>query len=327
MTAIEPTFTCAIDQSPHESLEALHKHLRSKLKVTQEVYYNIHVPRLDRFTGEPIPFKAPAAEYLKREFKDKHTLKRWLKERPEEGRDWALDWLAKRVVEKGLTHAPCHVELRSLACPSTDYYEENFEGGWAGVCEWAGLQTRFGGQLPEPSALPCPVVIDTREQKPLKLPVESVGGTLRSADYGLPAEHDQLVYIERKSMLDLIGTLSARETREGDSNLARFTRELERVTEIGAYVVMLVEQSLSDCLAYDTIPHLKRVTSHVKVGPEHVFYNLRALFHQFPYSFQALFVDGRTEAARAVVRVLASGEAVKRCDLQLIYDRKELVLA
>jgi hypothetical protein len=294
--------------------------------VTQERYYTDFAPRLDRCTGEPIPFKAPAAEYLTREFVSKVTLKKWLREKPEEGREWALDWIAKRVAEKGLKYAPGHVELRSLACPSIDYFEQQFDGGWVGVCAWAGLETRFDGSLPVSNELPCPVVIDTREQDPLNLSVPSMRGTLRSADYGLEATHDQQVYIERKSLADMIGTLSSRETRPGDSNLARFTRELERATEMGAYVVMLVEQKLSDCLAYDSIPYLKRQFSQVRVNPAHVFHNLRDLFHQFPHTFQALFVDGRKEAANAVVRVLAAGDAVKHVDLQLEYDNKRLVL-
>lgn len=319
--------TCAIDGTAHESLEALHRHLQFKLRVKQEVYYTEHAPRRDRHTGEVIPFKAPASDYLRREFVSRQTLNAWLKANPEEGQNWALDWLAARVAEKGLTVAPCQVELRSLPspCPDVRYYEDSFEGGYAGVCTWAGVAPRFGGQMPAAKPLPCPVVIDTREQRPLELPCASVRGTLRSADYGLPAEFDQGVYIERKSLADMAGTLSSRETRPGDSNLARFTRELERVTEIGAYVVMLVECPLADALAYHTIPHLKLKMSKVRVSPEHVFHNLRDLCQRFPQSFQPLFVANRAAAASTVVRLLAAGEAVRNVDLQAWWDARQTV--
>lgn len=325
MTTTAP-FTCVIDQSPHESLEALHKHIR-KLKVTQEAYYTVHAPRRDRQTGEPIPFKAPVAEYLRREFASRLTLKQWLVANPEQGRDWALDWLAARREEKGLVAAPCQVELRSIPapCPDVRYYERAFEGGYAAACAWAGLPARFGGQLPQLRELPCPVVIDTREQRPLELACPTVRGTLRSADYGLPASHDQGVYVERKSLTDLVGTLSERESRPGDSNLARFTRELERVTEIGAYVVLLVEAPLTDALGYNHIPYLKRQMAKVRITPEHVFHNLRDLCQRFPATFQPLFVKGRPEAARAVVRLLAAGEAVRTVDLQLAHDCDQLI--
>lgn len=319
--------TCAVDQTAHATLEDLHKHLK-RLKVKQEVYYTDHAPIRDLHTGEAIPFKAPAADYLKRQFLSRTTLKGWLKANPEAGRDWALDWLAARVADKGLTAAPCQVELRSIPspCPDIRYYEDAFDGGWATASQWAGLVPRFplGGALAAAATLPCPVVIDTREQDPLDLPCESVRGTLKTADYGLPAAHDKGIYIERKSLSDFIGSISSRETRPGDSNLARFTRELERAEEIGAYVVMLVEAKLSDCLAFNQIPYLKRQFSHVKVTPDHLFHNLRDLLQRFPTTFQTLFVDGRPAAAATVVRLLAAGDSVKTVDLQLLLDTKEL---
>ena len=240
-----------------------------------------------------------------------------------------MDWLAARVADKGLKVSPCQVELRSIPspCPDIRYYDDAFDGGWATVSAWAGLEKRFGGALPAAAPLPGPVVIDTREQKPLRLPVEHVSGTLKSADYGLTPEHDQQVYIERKSLQDLTGTLSDRETRIGDSNLARFTRELERVTEIGAYIVLLVEVPLEDAMYYDTLPYLRKQMAKVRVSPAHILHNLRDLCQRFPGTFQPLFVAGRIEAANAVVRLLATGESVRHVDLQLAYDRKELVLS
>ena len=118
--------------------------------------------------------------------------------------------------------------------------------------------------------------------------------------------------------------LTSRQNERGESSLDRFTRELERAAETGGYIVMLVEHSLADCLAYNSAPHLKHKFSHIKVSPEHIFHNLRALLHQFPLSFQALFVDGRSRAANAVVKLLGAGPAIKRCDLQWLLDSGQL---
>ncbi len=62
---------------------------------------------------------------------------------------------------------------------------------------------------------------------------------------------------------------------------------------------------------------------HVKVQPEHIWKNLRDLFHRFP-DFQALFVSGRVEAAKAVPALLSMGTAVKTFDLQAAYESGEL---
>lgn len=327
MTAVADTpLICAIDQTSHASREELHAHLR-RLKVKQETYYTDFAPVYDRGSGKPIPFKAPVADYLKREFISKTTLKQWLKANPEEGREWAMNWLTARKAEKQLTYSPCQVELRSLLCPSIAFYEEQFEGGWPAVAEWAGLSmARWGGQLDTTAALSGPVIIDSREQQPLGLPCPHEKGTLRTADYGLVGGE---VFIERKSLSDFISTISDRRVsrQQGDdSNLARFTRELERAAEAGIYIVLLVEQSLSDCLAYDSLPYLRRALAHVKVNPQHIFHNLRELLHQFPHSFQPLFVNGRTEAANAVARLLAANNGIQHVDLQWLYDSKRLAL-
>jgi hypothetical protein len=314
---------CAIDGTEHENLDTLHKHLR-KLKITQEVYYTEHAPVFDKGTGEKIPFKAPAAEYVKREFLNKNGLKKWLKTCPEEGKKWALDWLRKRKEEKGLVYSPTQVELRSLLCPSLAYYEAAFPEGYGAICKSLGYTPLFGGGLPESGAMPAKVIMDTREQKPLDLPVPTVSERLVCGDYGLPPDRDIGIYIERKNLSDFLGTLSDRETRAGDSNLSRFVRELERAQETGAYIIMLVEQPLSDALAYNSIPYLKRQFGHIRVTPEHIFHNLRDLLHRFPTSFQALFVKNRDESSMAVVKLLAAGDAVKSVDLQGEYDLKRL---
>lgn len=329
MTELAAPFVCAIDQSPHESLEALHKHLQFRLKVRQEDYYTLHAPRLDRHTGEVIPFKGPAADYLRREFKDKRTMAAWFKANPAAAREWALNWLATRKVEKDLIYAPSQVELRSLPCPSMAFYEAQPEG-YNALCESLGYAVRYVDHWPaEVPALDCPVIVDTREQKPLWNPDKPrpedppcEWGTLRTADYGLPPDRDRQVYIERKSAMDMVSTLSDRETRIGDSNLKRFTRELERVEELGGYVVMLVEQPLSDCLAYNVIPYMRQQFSKVRVTPEHIFHNLRDLLHRFPHTFQALFVANRSEAALATQSILALGRSVTSIDLQYAYDAK-----
>lgn len=315
------TITCHIDQSPHVSREALHTHLK-RLRVKQETYYTTHETRRDLLTGEPLPFKT-VAQYLAAEFTDKNSLKRYLKEKPVEGRAWAVEWLRKRKAEKGLVYAPTQTELRTLMCPTMHYYES--VGGYNAICAELGYRIRFAGTLEE-RALPADttIIVDSREQLPLRFPdtVQTLTAKLSCGDYGLIAGDDKGVYIERKALPDLVGTLSPRTVERmtsDDSNLCRFARELERAKEVGAYLVLLVESDLTTALGFNHLPHMR----HTKVRPECVFKQLRDLLHRFD-NFQPLFVAGRKECANAVLKLLALGDQVRHVDLQFEHEAKRL---
>ncbi len=210
-------------------------------------------------------------------------------------------------------------------CPTIPYYDH--VGGYTPICRELGYTIRFEGEVPAVAPLDCAVLVDTREQKGRKagrldLAVQTIDQKLDCGDYGLPAGHDKGVYIERKSLSDFVGTLSDRETRLGDSNLARFTRELERAAETDSYLIMLVEADINDALGFNHLPQMR----HCQVGADHIFHNLRGLFHRFP-SFQALFVSSRTEAAAAIPALLSMGRAVGTFDLQAAYESGRLSFA
>lgn len=306
---------CLVDNSEHTDIDSLHKYLR-KLKLKQQDYYEKYHARKDRLTGEAIVFKN-VEQYLNTEFNSKENLKQWLKRDLLGGREWAIEWLKKRKAEKNLTYPPTQVELRSLVCPTIHYY--NYIGGYNNICNELGFTLRMNGVLElRPFPESAKIITDTREQHPLKFSVPTESAKVNCGDYALDFSHDKGIYIERKNLSDFVGTLSARETRKDDSNLLRFTRELERARELGHYVIMLVEQDLDIALAGGGI-------SYGKVSPEHIFYNLRRLLNEF-INFQALFVPSRVEAAKAVEILLAAGESVKKVDLQFSFESKALIL-
>lgn len=313
---------CLYDQTEHADLPALLAHLK-KCGVPQKTYFTDFAPRFDLLTGEKIPYKSPAERYLKIDFAHKNNLKKFLKEKPEEGKEWAIGWLKSRKVEKGLAYAPTQVELRSLMCPTTLYYDSI--GGYNAICQSLGYKIRFDGTILSPPKVECPIIVDTREQTPLVLNVPIVKGKINCGDYGLSPDHDKGIYIERKSLGDLVGTLSGSAGKD-HNNLARFTRELERATETGSYLIMLVECNINDAMGFNHLPKDKcpPFVRYCKVSPDHIFKNLRDLLVKFPLNFQALFVNNRTEAARAVVHLLSSGESVKKVDLQASYEKKVL---
>lgn len=319
--------TCLADHTTHDSLEAMHKHLQFKVKLKQADYYPRFHPRADRLTGDPIPFKN-VEQYLAAEFLSKDTLRRWIAANPEAGKQWAIDWLRHRKEEKQLVYAPSQVELRSLLCPSMHYY--NHVGSYNDICRELGYAIRFGAGMED---IPinrwrtgAKVLVDTREQSPLKLSVPTEPATLTYGDYALDAAHTEGIHIERKSLNDFAGTLSDRQVdrkRDTDSNFERFGRELERAKEAGVYIVMLVEDTIDNALELGTAA--SKVPARGKVTGAHLFHNLRELLHRFD-NLQALFVGGRTQAASAVVRLLIMGDAVKDIDLQYAYEAGRLKL-
>lgn len=317
---------CQFDQTTHASTEALHLYLR-RFRMKQEVYYHQYEPRYDRLTGELIPYK-DLTQYRSQQFANKVNLKRWLKENSEEGLTWSIDWLRRRKEEKGLVYAPSQVELRTLMCPSMPYYDKvgAAQGGYYGIVASLGFITRYQARSLTFPALPADAVVlqDTREQAPLKLDLTTQIATVNVGDYTLAAPYDLGIRIERKSLSDLCGTLSARQvtrkTGTKDSSLDRFDRELARARDGNLYVVMIVESDINEAQSFNYLPHMR----HIKASPSYILHNLRGLLTKYPLSFQALFVSGRTEMSSKVVRILQLGAQVKVTDLQMAYEKGAL---
>lgn len=322
---------CRFDDTRHADVEALHAHLK-RFRVSRERYYSTYHPRKDRATGEPIPYKGEWESYLTQTFASKVTMKRWLTQNVAEGLEWSKGWLSSRRAEKGLVYAPSQVELRTLQCPSMPYYEVvgATEGGYYGITRALGYADRYSATplVFTPLAADAVVLQDTREQDPVTLSVTTLKETVGVGDYALAAPHDQGVRIERKSLADFCGTLSGRkQTRAGKtkttewSNLERFERELKRAQEQNLYVVMMVETKLADAQRFDYLPQ----TQWIKASPSYIFKGLRDLLTRYPLTFQCVFVDGREELKRTIVKVLELGAAqVKTADLQWHYEEGRL---
>jgi hypothetical protein len=298
---------CKVDNSIHASLDDMHNHLR-RFRIKRADYYSEYYPRKDKLTGEPIPFK-DYNQYFSQEFLNKNNLKKWIKQNPKEGEIWAKNWLLERKQEKNLEYAPSQVELKSLACPSMAYYDSI--GGYYNITSELGFKPRYTNQLLNFTALPqdVKIIVDTREQTPLKLPRECVSQKLDVGDYGLIEPHDKKIYIERKGLGDFIGTLS--------QGLARFEKEIKRAEKSGSYLVMLVEDNINHALGFDYLPQ----TRWVKASPSHIFKNLRDLLTKYPLCFQVVFADGRIDAAQKMLKIFEMGEQVKSIDLQYALER------
>lgn len=299
---------CLVDNSEHDSVELVHKHLR-KFKIKVADYYEEYYKRYDLYNREPIKYKN-FDQYFSQDFNNKNNIKKFIKASPDEAKQWTLDWLVKRKTIKGAVYAFSQVELKTLACPSMHYYDSI--GGYYDITGKMGFKERYKKQelVFKPIPKEVSMIQDTREQKPIKFKHKTIVKKLDCGDYGIDDEASN-IYVERKSLSDFIGTLAGK-------NLERFERELQRAKDSNSYVVMVVESKISQATSFDYLPHINRYT---RLKPSHVFKNLRDLLHKFPLNFQAVFVEGRTEAANKITRVFELGNQVKDVDLQFYYEK------
>lgn len=301
---------CKICNEEFESEVKLHRHLRAH-KINVETYYITQFPRRDKYSNELIPFKNKEY-YLNTDFVSKENFGKWIKSAPPSiAENYIKEYLIKRKNNKNLRFIPCQVELRSLNGPSIITFEKYFN--YFKFCADLGLEHRF---IDINYIFSCgdediPILVDTREQKPFELPIFKV----QKLDYGDYCngsfEVKPKCYIERKSINDFIGTLS---------ELERFEKEIIRAQDNNDYLVVIVEENLSNTLNFNKkLANCERFC----VSPEHIFHNVRYLIQKYK-NLQFLFANGREEALRLCYKILKEKFAHFSTDLQLLYDKKIL---
>ena len=309
--------TCKICQKVYEADADFNRHLKAhKIRVIE--YYQQQHPRYDAFDNSIIIYKNKE-QYFNTDFNNKNNLKNWLKAQSlEEQREYCKDFLIKRKEKKGLQYTPSQVELRSVLSPSVIYLQEIF-GDYYKLAEDLGFKNKYVypnnlynlAQLQTKDSI---IYIDTREQKPFIFNMASEVRTLKFGDYGFShPSYDGKLYFERKSISDFIGTLSA--------GYERFCREIEKASEAKANMVIIVEESLSNTLSFNYLPHVYKKAT--KVNPEFIFHNVRELIQKYPH-VQFLFAKGRKESVRIIEKMFSTDENFFKYDLQLCYDLKML---
>jgi hypothetical protein len=320
----KPKIICKICEDRFTDYKGLHRHLRAHNCLVVD-YYHAYYPRKDLLTGDLIKFKN-RKQYLYSHFNTRHSMKKWTQVTPKKDvRNYCESYLKRRAKKKKLKFAPCEVEARSLMCPPITYLNSTFDDNYYGYCSTElGLEnkyTKWPGKISLPFDAPIDAIkkmrykiyIDSREQKPFKLSFPTEVKALKYGDYAL--DDDRLsgnTYIERKSITDFIGTLSG--------GYDRFVKEIERSEKDKVRLVVLVEESINDCLSFKHLPY---VSKKIKATPEFVFHNVRTLLQTYK-NLDFLFVRGRKEATRVTEKLLLNGRVYSKIDLQLAYDIKKL---
>jgi len=272
-------------------------------------YFERHEPR-ETLTGHPVVFKKDIEQYFETQFLDLNDRNAWAKKNPEAAKELFIDLLVKRKLKKNWKYAPGETQLRLAGLPSILWFEKQFNLSFNEICKKLDFQIRFNNtKLDIDWAAPIEVIIDTREQKELNLDkhITIVKHKLHYGDYALA--NNEKISIERKSISDFAGTMSA--------GYERFQKELQRAKKDHGYLVILVESSWADFKSIEYLPQ----TKHIQSTFDHLAKRARDLYEQFDI-FQIVFVDGRKSAAKTAEFILKLGKKVKKTDLQLLVNKK-----
>jgi len=307
---------CKVDGKEFKDEKSLHLALRG-YGLNKEKYYHQYFPKKDLLTGDIINFKSKE-QYFGSDFNDKNNMKKWLKEQTiDKAKEYCKEILIRRKKDKNLTHSPSQIELRTIMSPSVIFYNSIFKN-YYDLCSSLGLENKFihpeniSNQFKNKLNVNETIYVDTREQNWLKFDVPFEIKTLPYGDYTCSNDNCKC-YIERKSLSDFISTLSSR-------NFERFNNEILKAKKDGAYLVVLVEEKLSNALSFQYLPYISK---KIKATPDFIFHNVRTLVQEYD-NLQFLFVDGRKEMKRIIEAIFSSKCFYKKIDLQLAYDMKLL---
>lgn len=305
---------CLACQKTFETEAGLHKHIKVHKLLLAE-YYQKYLPRYDKWDNSIIKFRNKD-QYFATDFNDRENLRQWVNSGDRSTvRAYCKALLEIRREKKGLVWTPSQVELRTTMLPPIQTYHSLF-GDYYALCDELGFKLRFqknatieGGYAPSQAYT---IYVDTREQKPFLFEgLSSERRALKFGDYASSA--DNLLAIERKSPQDFCGTFSG--------GLDRFRRELDRAKAAGAYLIVLVEDSLNRMLRFNYQPYVYH--KNVRINPEYIFFNVRDIIQDYE-NVQFLFVENRDVAESMVSRLFNSAGSYKHVDLQLFYDTGQL---
>lgn len=290
--------------------KGLHLHIAKSHGTSLQEYYNNHFPRFDLQTGEPIQF-SDTEDYFGRDFNTKENFAKWcLSEKPEVVQQYVLEAFKRRVQKKNSKYIPSHLELKTLFLPSFIGLDKIFGSvkNFIDKLDSFGLETKFNysSKLSFLNVEPK-ILIDTREQNPLKFEGSKIV-KLSCGDYTAVAPLYADVFIERKSLPDLVSTLS--------SGIERFKREINRAKALNYYIIVLVEDKFSNAMSWSPKTSFSKF-----VNGKYVFYRIREICNEFE-NVQFVFADNRQYAGQMMKKIFQLNEQVKTLDLEYLKDFK-----
>jgi hypothetical protein len=271
-----------------------------------EEYYYTFYPKLDLWSNEQIKFR-DYETYFEAVFTNRENLSKWFMEnhKTDEAKELAKELFLQRKKRKQLTFAPCQVELRTIISPSVVGIEQMF-GTYDAFLKIVDLKPRFNySSFLSPKNEEIEVLIDTREQQPMSFSKSKVA-KLDTGDYTAGKDHYCDVYVERKSVSDFFSTFYTVE------NFKRVKKEFERAKELGFYLFVLIEDSLTNCLKFKT--RFVRDTNLIS----HTFKNVRTIIEQYPAQF--VFCKNRAHMKDVILKILSLGDKAPEFDFEYLTE-------
>ena len=302
------SYKCKECGAEFKSEKSLHAHLKAH-KMYVADYYVKHYPRFNKLNGNPLPFKKKE-EYFQNDFINRSQLIKWCESAPEsEVKDYIIELGKKRIKQKKYVKAPFYLELLKRQLPDLDLYKKHF-GTYTKACEAMGVKPIFYKGMPKEfnNSVDVEVLIDTREQQPLKFPKSKIL-KLDFGDYTLGGNNFSNTFVDRKSAGDFLSTFG--------SQVDRFKREMQRCVELDSYMYIVIEKPLERIEKEAIFARGKR---NLKLG--WVFSNLISVQHEFAGNCQFVFTDGREHSQEVIPKLLYLGKKLWNVDIQYFLDKE-----
>lgn len=258
----------------------------------------------DLLTGEKLIFRNEE-NYLTLDFKNKQNLGNWVINNGRDSIEYLTRKLKERAESKGLVYYPSQMEMRDFKeLPSISVLKR------AGIRLYdlkVDLKKKYDYSSRLLDYIAGVIFVDTREQKPL----DFKNGIVEKLAYGDYASPDNPhIFIERKSISDLWGTMSKR--------YDKFKEEIIRAREDGVYLIVMIETHFYIAQSYNHRMKFSKATAPF------VFKRMRDLVQEFD-NIQFLFSKSRDWSKRHISKILAQDvELIKKCDLQYMLDERML---
>jgi hypothetical protein len=272
-------------------------------------YYVKHYPRFNKLNGNPLPFKKKE-EYFENDFINRSQLVKWCESAPDsEVKDYIIELAQRRIKQKKYTHAPFYLELLKRQLPDLDVYKKHF-GTYTKACEAMGAKPIFNKGMPKEFSenVDVEVLIDTREQQPLKFPKSQIL-KLDFGDYTLGGNNFSNTFVDRKSAGDFLSTFGGQ--------VDRFRREMKRCVELDSYMYIVVEKPIKTIEKEAIFTRGRRAP---KLG--WVFSNLISIQHEFAGNCQFVFTDNRKHSEEIIPKLLLLGKKLWDVDVQYFLDKE-----
>jgi len=301
------SFECKECGDSFDSLRSLHAHIKKHGKLLGD-YYVENYARKDKLTGELIPFKK-YDQYFAADFINKRNMKKWCETAPpEEVKDFIANTFNKKVEAKGLTAGPPATYLQSAGMPDVDMCKKAF-GSYKALCNQFGMLPMLSGQLPNEfknDYSDTPILIDTREQKPLKFK-NSESLKLDVGDYAVGGKLYDYTFVDRKSYQDFCATVT--------NGYGRFVKELERCKSMGCFLFIVVEVAFGDMWS-------ENARGYKKFRLDYVYHRMREIQAKYSDCCQFVFSGSREKSEELIPKILVLGTKLWSVDLQYFWDNE-----